>query len=79
MKITEMALRASRLTYFVALIIFVAGIATFLNFPSQEEPTVTVRDAMVTALNPGLPPNALSNSLPGRSRSACANWQRSSA
>lgn len=32
MKITEMALRASRLTYFVALIIFVAGIATFLNF-----------------------------------------------
>ncbi|MEN1641654.1 efflux RND transporter permease subunit, partial [Pseudomonas aeruginosa] len=33
----------------------VAGIATFLNFPSQEEPTVTVRDAMVTALNPGLP------------------------
>ncbi|HCE7049505.1 TPA: hypothetical protein NHP63_006583, partial [Pseudomonas aeruginosa] len=47
MKITEMALRASRLTYFVALIIFVAGIATFLNFPSQEEPTVTVRDAMV--------------------------------
>ncbi|MBN0001914.1 efflux RND transporter permease subunit, partial [Pseudomonas aeruginosa] len=29
--------------------------ATFLNFPSQEEPTVTVRDAMVTALNPGLP------------------------
>ena len=42
-------------TYFVALIIFVAGIATFLNFPSQEEPTVTVRDAMVTALNPGLP------------------------
>lgn len=55
MKITEMALRASRLTYFVALIIFVAGIATFLNFPSQEEPTVTVRDAMVTALNPGLP------------------------
>ena len=52
MKITEMA-RASRLTYFVALIIFVAGIATFLNFPSQEEPTVTVRDAMVTALNPG--------------------------
>ena len=78
MKITEMALRASRLTYFVALIIFVAGIATFLNFPSQEEPTVTVRDAMVTALNPGCPPNALSNSLPGRS-SACANWQRSSA
>ena len=78
MKITEMALRASRLTYFVALIIFVAGIATFLNFPSQEEPTVTVRDAMVTALNPGCPPNALSNSLPGRSR-RFANWQRSSA
>lgn len=35
MKITEMALRASRLTYLAAVIILVAGIATFLNFPSQ--------------------------------------------
>jgi hypothetical protein len=29
MKITEMALRASRLTYLAAVIILVAGIATF--------------------------------------------------
>lgn len=55
MKITEMALRASRLTYFAALIILVAGLATFLSFPSQEEPTVTIRDAMIAALNPGMP------------------------
>ena len=55
MKITEMALRASRLTYLAAVIILVAGIATFLNFPSQEEPSVTIRDAVVAVLNPGMP------------------------
>ena len=55
MKITEMALRASRLTYLAAVIILVAGIATFLNFPSQEEPSDTIRDVVLAVMHPGMP------------------------
>ncbi|HEQ0054417.1 TPA: efflux RND transporter permease subunit, partial [Pseudomonas aeruginosa] len=55
MKLTHSALGASRLTLFAALMVLVGGIVTFLGFPSQEEPTVTIRDALVTISHPGMP------------------------
>lgn len=55
MSITVAALRSSRLTFFVALLILITGALAFLTFPSQEEPSVTVRDALVFVANPGLP------------------------
>jgi len=55
MKLTEAALNNSRLTFFAALLILVTGAFAFLSFPSQEEPSTTVRDALVFVVNPGLP------------------------
>ncbi|WP_066261315.1 efflux RND transporter permease subunit [Hydrogenophaga flava] len=55
MKLTESALGASRLTFFVAALVLLAGMFAFLKFPSQEEPSTTIRDAMVFVANPGLP------------------------
>jgi multidrug efflux pump len=55
MNITKSALGASRLTLLTAILVLVAGILTFLQFPSQEEPSVTVRDALIAVQNPGLP------------------------
>ncbi|WPN95925.1 efflux RND transporter permease subunit [Pseudomonas sp. MUP55] len=53
--LTRHALGASRLTLFTALLILLAGVATFLSFPTQEEPSVTIRDALVSIQYPGLP------------------------
>lgn len=55
MKLTESALGASRLTLFVAILVLVTGLAAFLRFPSQEEPTITINDALIFVANPGLP------------------------
>ena len=55
MKLTESALGSSRLTLFVAFLVLVAGVFAFLRFPSQEEPSTTIRDAMIFVSNPGLP------------------------
>lgn len=55
MKLAEGALQSSRLTLFVALLILITGIFTFLSFPSQEEPSVTIRDAVIMISNPGMP------------------------
>lgn len=54
MFLTRSALNASRLTLFIAALILVAGTWTFLHFPSQEEPSVTVRDAIVSVSLPGM-------------------------
>jgi multidrug efflux pump subunit AcrB len=54
-KLTESALGSSRLTFFVAALVLVAGIFSFLKFPSQEEPSTTIRDALIFVANPGLP------------------------
>ncbi|MCK6422804.1 MAG: efflux RND transporter permease subunit [Aquabacterium sp.] len=55
MKLTESALNSSRLTLFVAVLVLLAGVFAFLRFPSQEEPSTTIRDAMIFVYNPGLP------------------------
>ncbi|WP_024645556.1 efflux RND transporter permease subunit [Pseudomonas syringae] len=54
MNLTYRAMGASRLTFFVACLILLSGVATFSGFPSQEEPSVTVRDALVSVSLPGL-------------------------
>lgn len=55
MNLTHSALNASRLTLVTALLILLGGIFTFLSFPSQEEPTVTVREALIVVQNTGMP------------------------
>lgn len=59
MKLTDAALKSSRLTFFAALLILVTGVFAFLSFPSQEEPSTTVRDALIFVANPGLPAERL--------------------
>jgi len=54
MNITRRAMGASRLTLFAACLVLIAGVFTFLSFPSQEEPSVTIRDALVSVALPGL-------------------------
>ncbi|MDF4004976.1 efflux RND transporter permease subunit [Luteibacter sp. PPL552] len=54
MHLTRSALDGSRLTFFIAALILLAGTWTFLHFPSQEEPSVTVRDAVVSIRLPGI-------------------------
>ncbi|MCC4610006.1 efflux RND transporter permease subunit [Xanthomonas campestris] len=55
MTLTRMAMSSSRLTLFAAVMILVGGIVAFLGFPSQEEPSVTVRDTVVSLAYPGMP------------------------
>lgn len=54
MNLTRNAIASSRLTFAVAVMILVGGILSFLNFSSQEEPSITVREAMVMASLDGL-------------------------
>ncbi|MEQ7867535.1 efflux RND transporter permease subunit [Xanthomonas sp. WHRI 8393] len=55
MMLTRMAMRSSRLTLFAAVMILLGGIVAFVGFPSQEEPSVTVRDTIVSVAFPGMP------------------------
>ncbi|MEM9629778.1 MAG: efflux RND transporter permease subunit [Pseudomonadota bacterium] len=52
--LTELGIRHTRVTIFVMLLILIAGIATYVGFPKREDPEVTVRTAIVSAINPGL-------------------------
>lgn len=54
MNLTRNAITSSRLTFAIAFMILLGGIFSFLNFPSQEEPSITVREAMITASMHGL-------------------------
>lgn len=54
MTLTQRAIASSRLTFAIAFMILLGGVLVFLNFPSQEEPRITVREAMVSASMSGL-------------------------
>ncbi|AUJ12172.1 acriflavin resistance protein [Xanthomonas oryzae pv. oryzae] len=63
MKLTQMAMCSSRLTLFAAALILIGGIVAFVGFPSQEEPSVTVRDTLVSVGYPGMPSEQVENLL----------------
>lgn len=52
--ITEFAIRNSRITIMMILMIIVMGIYTFLSYPSREDPSITIRVANVTTQFPGM-------------------------
>lgn len=62
-KITQFAVSNSRATLLFLACILIIGIQTFLSMPSQEDPEITIRNAQVTALFPGMPTNQVENLL----------------
>lgn len=55
MSLTELGLARKRLTVLVMIVILALGAGTYLGFPKREDPAITVRTAVVTVLNQGLP------------------------
>ncbi len=56
MNLTKLALRNSRITVSGILLIVLVGVSLYLSFPSAEDPTITIRNASVTASYPGMSP-----------------------
>ena len=61
MNLTGFALNNTRLTALVVAMLAVAGVLLFMNFPSKEDPEVTVREAVVAAYFPGMAPERVEN------------------
>ncbi len=54
--ITRFSLESSRTTIAFIVLVIAFGLFQFLNFPRQEDPPIVIREAVVTAFFPGLPP-----------------------
>lgn len=54
--LTAFALDNSRLTVVFATLVVVLGVLLYLEFPRQEDPSITIRDAVITAAFPGMAP-----------------------
>jgi multidrug efflux pump len=53
--ITDFALNNSRTVILIMLGIIIGGIYQFKDLPKLEDPTITIREALVMAQNPGMP------------------------
>ena len=56
MNLTKLALDHSRVTLCGIVIIVALGLASYLTYPRAEDPTITIRNATVTATFPGMAP-----------------------
>ncbi len=56
MDLTSFSLRNSRLVILLVVFLMVYGIFLFTDYPSKEDATVTIRDAVVTTYFPGMSP-----------------------
>jgi multidrug efflux pump subunit AcrB len=54
--ITGFSLNTTRVTISVLLFIAVAGVLIYLDYPKQEDPSIVIREAVVTATFPGMSP-----------------------
>ena len=53
-KITEFAITINRITILVLIGIPLLGLLVFLDYPRQEDPSIEIRQAVVTAFQPGM-------------------------
>jgi len=53
--LTAFGIARQRLTILVMLVILALGAGSYLGFPKREDPAITVRTAVVTVINQGLP------------------------
>jgi multidrug efflux pump len=56
MSLTEFALKRSRLTVVLLLVILLGGISAYLSLPQSEDPDFTIRTALITTYFPGASP-----------------------
>lgn len=54
MNLTALALKNSRITVMALLLIALAGALIYSTYPSAEDPTITIREAKITASYPGM-------------------------
>lgn len=61
MSITQFAFRNNRLFFLLLFAIIVMGLWQYFGFPSQEDPSFTIREAVVTAYYPGMSSERVEN------------------
>jgi multidrug efflux pump len=54
LNITELSIKNSRVTVLGIVFSIIMGLVTYLNYPSAEDPTIVIRNAIVTAQYPGM-------------------------
>jgi multidrug efflux pump subunit AcrB len=54
--VTDLSLNTSRVTISFLLFIAVAGALIYLDYPKQEDPSIVIREAVVSAAFPGMSP-----------------------
>ena len=59
--ITKFSLDTSRLTILFLIAVVAVGIYAFLDYPKQEDPSIIIREAVVSASFPGMSPERVEN------------------
>ena len=59
--ITAFSFRSSRLVILFSILVAVIGIYTYIFYPANEDPTIRIREARVTASFPGMSPGRIEN------------------
>ncbi len=54
--IAKFSLQNSRLTILFLLFVVITGVYVYLDYPKQEDPSIVIREAVVTAFYPGMSP-----------------------
>lgn len=55
MSISGIALKYQRVVFSMVLVLMVYGFISFFQLPSREDPKITIREAVITTVHPGMP------------------------
>lgn len=66
MNITEIAIKNSRLTVVLTLMLFLSGILAFVNLPKAQDPGFIIRTAVITTRLPGASPERIEQLITDR-------------
>lgn len=60
-KLTQFGITKTRFTAFVVLVLLLMGIKAYIDLSKREDPAITIRTAVVSAVYPGMSPERIEN------------------
>jgi multidrug efflux pump subunit AcrB len=68
MNITELAFNYRKSVFLILAVLLINGLFAYFTLPAQEDPTITIREAIVSTTFPGMAPDRVEQLITKKTR-----------
>jgi multidrug efflux pump subunit AcrB len=76
MNITQLAFNYRKSVFLILAVLLINGLFAYFTLPAQEDPTITIREAIVSTTFPGMAPDRVEHLITKNSKKKSVKFPR---